>query len=83
MAAKDEKIEQASEYVTFQTKQIEELSSEIVKLKSVVDDDLKKKTQGACVCSCVCTRVCVCVCMCEYLCLCQRLIDRDEECVYV
>ena len=69
MAAKDEKIEQASEYVTFQTKQIEELNSEIVKLKSVVEDDLKKKTQGVCMCVSVRVYVCVCLCMNIFLCV--------------
>ena len=39
-------MEQASEYVTFQTKQIDELKNEIVHLKSFMEEELKKKTQG-------------------------------------
>ena len=53
IAAKDEKIEQASEYVTFQTKQIDDLKSEVAQLKA----------QGMC----VHLRICVCVRM--YVCM--------------
>ena len=60
IAARDEKIEQASEYVTFQTKQIDDLKSEVAQLKA----------QGMCVCS-IYMSVCVCMyaLMCVYVCV--------------
>ena len=61
IAAKDEKIEQASEYVTFQTKQIDDLKSEVAQLKA----------QGTCVHLriCVCVRMYVCMYVCMYACM--------------
>lgn len=57
IAAKDEKIEQASEYVTFQTKQIDDLKSEVAQLKA----------QGVYVCIYLC--VCMCVSVSVHVCV--------------
>ena len=77
IAARDEKIEQASEYVTFQTKQIDDLKSEVAQLKA----------QGMCVYSFmyVCMYACMCMysfmhlCVCMYVCMCMYAF----MCVYV